>query len=64
MSAWDFTGAVIWSVLAVLFWAGTFISNKSPNPRYGSTEMGCFLLALPLTCAAAFCIARLCGAHL
>jgi hypothetical protein len=59
MSAWDIAGAVVWTPLALMFWATAFASVK----RKDDTTRRTFLVAVPLTLAAIFCIARLCGAH-
>lgn len=63
MSAWDVSGAVVWTALGILFWGGAITPGKPPNPRIGPAEVGCFLLAIPISAASVFCIARLCGAH-
>lgn len=63
MSVWDISGAIVWSVLAVIFGLVALMPNKPPRPRYGGDEVVWFFIALPTTAAAVFCIARLCGAH-
>lgn len=64
MSAWDVTGVVVWTALALFWWMVTLIPSKPPAPPYGETELVAFCLAVPCSALAVFCFARLAGAHL
>lgn len=59
MSAWDIAGAVVWTLLAVMFWGTAVISVDDPKASVKAATA----LAAAFTMAAIFCIARLCGAH-
>jgi hypothetical protein len=63
MSAWDVTGAVMWSAIALLYWFWCFDKAMKEEPASSQSLTG-FIFALASTAAAIFCIARLCGAHL
>lgn len=63
MSAFDITGAIIWSILAFLFFNAAFQPNKETG-RYGSEEAGQFMVALICLSCSVFSIARMFGAHL
>lgn len=60
MSAWDITGAVIWTFLALCFWAAT---RPKPGTAFSAVEFWCAIFAICFSAAAIFCFARLCGAH-
>ena len=63
MSAFDIAGAVIATPLAILFLATFCGSMASPGPVSDGT-MAAFVWGIVTALWAAFCIARLCGAHL
>jgi hypothetical protein len=60
MSAFDIAGAVVWTPLAVLFWFAFVVKVK----RAIADQWAAFWLGVLASLAAAFCIARLFGAHL
>lgn len=62
MSAWDITGAVIWSALSVWLWSDAVRGKVDLDDD--KTGAGVFCLGCSFSAAAIFCIARLCGAHL
>lgn len=58
MSAFDLTGAIIALILSAIGW----IAALSSEDR--ATRLGGFVIAMPSTAWAIFCIARIFGAHL
>lgn len=60
MSAWDIAGAVVWTPLAILFWGA--LGKLSRRGDSDAVRVG-FPLTVSMTIGAAFCIARLFGAH-
>ena len=64
MSAWDVAGAVVWTSVALLLWAGIFFAALARGTME-IEEVGFSLaIAVMLSLASVFCIARLFGAHL
>lgn len=60
MSAWDIAGAVVWTPLAIAFaWVGC--SDAEPGDE--AMHRRAARWSIPLALGAAFCIARLYGAH-
>lgn len=59
MSAWDVTGAVIWTPLGLwLLWGVFFHSWKDEG-----NQAPAFFMAVAMCAGAVWCCARLCGAH-
>lgn len=62
MSVWDFTGAVIWTVISIWGWCAELFANQD---KYSSSiRVTSTIITLLTTAGAAYCIGRLCGAHL
>lgn len=66
MSAFDLTGAIISTPVAifiwVMFWYGVIFETSAP--RVIKTLGFCLLWGIVFAAWSAFCIVRLCGAHL
>lgn len=63
MSAWNITGAVCFSFLAIVFFLAAFTPSEPPAPRYGPTEACSFVFGSIFLAIAIFNIAVLNGAH-
>jgi len=64
MSAFDIAGAVVWTPLAVLFWAYLLAPRGAGGALDNGDEGFYFILSIIVTLASAFCIARMSGATL
>lgn len=64
-SAWDVAGAFVWTPSAVLSWYGVIERVWQASKIIDAANPVHIDITLPvlLSLAAAFCIARLCGAH-
>ncbi len=60
-TAFDVAGAVVWTLVAYIFWCGAITPGKPPKPRFGSTEAVCFVFAVIFSFPAIYCISRLMG---
>jgi len=63
VSAWDISGAVVWTLMALLLWAGIFADLAKGTMKNGEGFVP-VAIAIMLSLASVFCIARLFGAHL
>lgn len=66
MSAWDIAGAVVWTLLGSRFLYLIVAASRAQEPIPEDAQKGLatvYFLLPPVWLGAAFCIARLFGAH-
>ena len=64
MSAWDVAGAVVWTLVALLLWAVIYFAALARGTMEIEEVGFSLVIAVMLSLASVFCIARLFGAHL